>query len=121
MDGREVFKQNEELLRGIVRTIDKNLEYSLTDESQEQRFSLKLSARGRHATVSLSIEDLRLAGQDLVRKNTIRQKIKNARDHMMDSFVVDVTGKKMARMLKQSAGSIEESRRSNFRRSPRRP
>jgi hypothetical protein len=121
MDGREVFKQNEELLRGIVRTIDKNLEYSLTDESQEQRFSLKLSARGRHATVSLSIEDLRLAGEDLVRKNTIRQKIKSARDHMMDSFVVDVTGKKMARMLKQSAGSIEESRRSNFRRPPRRP
>ena len=56
-------KQNEELLRGIVRTIDKNLEYSLTDESQEQTFFSKLSARGRHATVSLSIEDLRLAGR----------------------------------------------------------
>src|SRR5215475_3197003 len=121
MDGREVFKQNEELLRGIVRTIDKNLEYSLIDDSQQERFSLKLSTRGRQATVSLSIEDLKMAAQDLVRKNSIRQKNKSVRDHMMDSFVADVTGKKMARMLKQSAGSIEESRRSNFRRSPRRP
>jgi hypothetical protein len=120
MEGREILKQNEELLRGIVRSIDKNLEYSLIDEVQE-RFSLRLSTRGRQATVSLSTEDLRLAGRDAVRKNAIRQKIKNTRDHMMDTFVPDVTGKKITRMLKQSAGSIEEPRRSPFRGPPRRP
>ena len=121
MTGREVFKENEELLRRIVRSIDKNLEYSLIDEVQETRFALRLSARGRQKTVSLLTEDLRLAGQDTVRKNTIRQKIKSVRDQMMMNFVDDVTGKKFARLLKQGGGIEEESRRPAFRRTFRRP
>ena len=55
-----------------------------------------------------------------MRKNTVRQKIKNVRDHMMDTHVVDVIGKKTARMLKESAASQESFQRSNFRRGPRR-
>lgn len=121
MTGREVFKENEELLRVIVRSIDKNLEYTLVDEVEETRFSLRLSTRGRQRTVSLSTEDLRLAGQDTVRKNAVRQKIKSVRDHMMMNFVEDVTGKKFARLLKQVGGIEEDSRRPAFRRSPRRP
>lgn len=121
MTGREVVKENEELLRGIVRSIDKHLEYSVVDDIQDARFSLRLLARGRQTTVSVFAEDLRLAGEDSVRRNAVRQKIKSARDHMMTTFVKDVTGKKFARLLKQVSGGEEESRRPTFRRSPRRP
>ena len=122
MTGREVLKENEELLRGIVRSIDKNLDYTLIDspETQGPRFALQLSLRGREATVSLSIDDLRSAAADAVRKNAIRQKIKHTRDHMMDDHLPDVAGKQIAKMLRQSGGTEEDSKRSFFRRSPRR-
>ena len=122
MTGREVLKENEGLLREIVRSIDKNLDYTPMPgtEDQEARFILQLSLRGRQATVSLSIGDLRAAGANAVRKNAIRQKIKNTRDHMMDNHLRDVTGTKIARMLRQSAVIQEEFKRTFFRRSPRR-
>ncbi len=82
MTDREVLKQNAELLRGIVRSIDKNLDYSPVDDAQEGRFSLRLSSRNREGIVSLLTEDLRMAGQNAVRKNAIRQKIKSRRDHL---------------------------------------
>ncbi|HWP60936.1 MAG TPA: hypothetical protein VNL14_23775 [Candidatus Acidoferrales bacterium] len=121
MTGREVVKANEELLRGIVRSIDKNLEYSLIDDVHESRFSLRLSLRGRQTTVSIPAEDLLLAAQDAVKRNAVRQKIKSARDSMMMTFVEDITGKKFARLLKQVAATEEEPRRAHFRRGPRRP
>ena len=34
MTEREVLKQNAELLRGIVRSIDKKLDYSFIDQNQ---------------------------------------------------------------------------------------
>ena len=110
MTGRELMKQNEGLLSRIVRSIDKNLDYTVKDvfDDEASKFVLRLALRGREATVSLSLNDLRSAERDAVRKNALRQKIKHARDHMMDNFVRDVTGKKMARLLKQ-AGSIEPS------------
>jgi hypothetical protein len=110
MTGRELMKQNEGLLRSIVRSIDKNLDYTVKDVADDEtsKFVLRLALRGREATVSLSLNDLRSAEGDAVRKNALRQKIKHARDHMMDNFVRDVTGKKMARLLKQ-AGGIEPS------------
>jgi len=122
MAGREVIRDNEKLLRAIIRSIDKNLDYTVEDvvEAQAPRFALQLSLRGRKATVSLSVDDLKSAGDDVVRKNTIRQKIKSTRDHMMDNHLRDVTGKMMAKMLRQSAATDEDSKRSFFRRSPRR-
>lgn len=122
MSGREMLKENDAMLRGIIRTIDKNLDYA-TEFAQSEgppRFTVQLSLRGRRATVSLTLEDLSAAAQDVVRKNTVRQKIKNVRDHMMDNHVVDVIGKKTARMLKESAASQESFQRTNFRRGPRR-
>lgn len=122
MTGHEVLKQNEGILREIIRSIDKNLEYTLIDsaEAQGPRFAIQLSLRGRQATVSLSIDDLRSAGQDAVPKNAIRQKIKNTRDHIMDNHLPDVLGNKIAKMLKKSGGTQEDFRRPFFRRSPRR-
>jgi len=120
MTGREGIKENEGLLREIVRSIDKNLDYTVIDspEIQAPRFALHLSLRGRDATVSLSIDDLRSAAGDAVRRNAVRQKIKHTRDHMMDDHIVDVVGKKITRMLKESGTSEEATKRSFFRRSP---
>jgi hypothetical protein len=115
MTEREVVKQAAELLKGIIRSIDKKLEYSLMEQTQEGRFSLRLSSRGRQGIVSLVTDDLRAAVSDNVRKNAIRQKIKSTRDHLLSNYVVDVMGKKVAKMLKQ-AGAKDESAPSFFRR-----
>jgi hypothetical protein len=118
MIDREVVKQTAELLRAIIRSIDKKLEYSVMDQTQEGRFSLRLSSRGREGVVSLLTDDLRVAGHDAVRKNAIRQKIKSTRDHLLSNYVVDVMGKRVAKMLKQAGGAEDESRGSFFRRPP---
>ena len=118
MTEREAVKQSAELLRVIIRSIDKKLEYNLLDPTQEGRFSLRLSTRGREGTVSLRTDDLRFAGLDNARKNMIRQKIKSARDHLLSNYVVDVMGKKITKMLKLSAGSKDDSKSSFFFRRP---
>jgi hypothetical protein len=118
MTEREAVKQSAELLRVIIRSIDKKLEYNLLDPTQEGRFSLRLSTRGREGTVSLRTDDLRFAVLDNARKNMIRQKIKSARDHLLSNYVVDVMGKKVAKMLKLSAGGKDDSKSSFFFRRP---
>ena len=100
MTEQEAVKQSAELLRKIIRSIDKKLEYNFIDPTQEGRFSLRLSARGRVGVVSLLTQDLRLALSDDTRRNVVRQKIKSTRDHLLSNYVVDVMGKKMTRMLK---------------------
>jgi len=87
---RQMVKQTAELLRGIIRSIDKKLEYSLMDQTQEGRFSL--------------------------RRNAVRQKIKSTRDHLLSNYVVDVMGKRVAKMLKQAGGGKDEAQPSFFRR-----
>lgn len=118
MTEREAVKQSAELLRSIIRSIDKKLEYNLLDPTQEGRFSLRLATRGREATVSLRTDDLRFAVLDNVRKNMIRQKIKSIRDHLLSNYVVDVMGKKVAKMLKNSASGNDDSKSSFFFRRP---
>jgi len=115
MTEREVVKQTAEVLRGIIRSIDKKLEYSLVDQTQEGRFSLRLSSRGRVGIVSILTDDLRMAGQNAVRKNAVRQKIKSTRDHLLSNYVVDVMGRKVARMLKKAGGAKDEYKPSFFR------
>jgi hypothetical protein len=115
MTEREMVKQTAEVLRGIIRSIDKKLEYSLVDQTQEGRFSLRLSSRGREGIVSILTDDLRMAGQNAVRKNAVRQKIKSTRDHLLSNYVVDVMGRKVARMLKKAGGAKDEYKPSFFR------
>jgi len=115
MTEREVVKQTAEVLRGIIRSIDKKLEYSLVDQTQEGRFALRLSSRGREGIVSILTDDLRMAGQNAVRKNAVRQKIKSTRDHLLSNYVVDVMGRKVARMLKKAGGAKDEYKPSFFR------
>jgi len=116
MNDREVVKQTAELLRGIIRSVDKELEYGIIDQTQEGRFSLQLSTRGRQGSVSLVTDDLVMAGRNAVLKNRIRQKIKSARDHLLSDYVEDVMGKKIARMLKLGGEATADSRPSYYRR-----
>jgi len=118
MAENESVKQSANLLRTIIRSIDKKLEYSLVDPSQEGRFSLRLVTRGREGFVSIRTDDLRRAVVDDVRRNGIRQKIKSTRDHLLSNYVVDVMGKKIARMLKQSSAGKDDNKSSFFYRRP---
>lgn len=119
MTEQEAAKKSADLLRGIMRSIDKRLEYTLIDSEQEGRFSLRLSVRGRAGVASLSTSDLRLALVDNVQKNAIRQKLKSTRDLLLSNYVDDVVGKKMARMLAQAASGQSDARSSFFYRRPR--
>jgi hypothetical protein len=100
MSEHEAVKQTADLLRRIIRSIDKRLDYSVIEQSQEGRFALRLSAGGREGIVSLRTEDVRKGLENTVSKNAIRQKIKSKRDHLLSNYVVDVIGKKIDRMLK---------------------
>ena len=112
----QVIKQTADLLRSIIRSVDKKLEYNIVDQKEAGRFSLQLSLRGREGIVSLVTEDLLVAALDSVRKNAIRQKIKNTRDALLSRNVVDVLGTKAAKMLKQAEATRDDFRPSGFKR-----
>lgn len=120
MTERETAKQTAELLRGIIRSIDKKLEYSLMDQTQQGRFALRLTTRGREGIVSLRTDDLRAAAETAVTKNAIWQKIKSKRDHLLSNYVVDVVDTRIARLLKHTASNSDDSKSSfyNNRRAP---
>ena len=118
MTEREAVKQSAELLRGIIRSIDKKLEYNLLDPTQEGRFSLRLSTRGREATVSLRTDDLRMAVLDNVRKNVGPAKDQERARSLLSNYVVDVMGRKVAKMLKLAARGTDDSKSSFFFRRP---
>jgi len=115
---QEAVKQSANLLKSIIRSIDKKLEYNFVESTQEGRFSLRLTTRGKIGTVFLVTGDLRLALTDDVRKNAIRQKIKGIRDHMLSVYVEDVMGKKLARMLSAGGVGQGDSKPSFFHRRP---
>lgn len=124
MHARDVLKDDEATLREIIRTVDKKLDYALRDgaEGGERNFILLLITQRREGDVTLSIDDLRAAKNDLVCRNEIRQKIKHLRDHMLSDshLLIDVLGTKVARILRQSSKPEEAFQRQSFRRSPRR-
>lgn len=119
MTEQQAVKESADLLRKIIRSIDKRLEYSLIDPTQEGRFSLRLSTHGKAGVVSLLTRDLRSALIDDVRKNAIRQKIKSTRDHLLSNYVDDVMGRKVARMLIAAARGQADTKASFFYRPPR--
>lgn len=118
MTEQEAVKQSANLLKSIIRSVDKKLDYNFLDSSQEGRFSLRLTTRGKIGVVSLLTRDIRSALTDDVRKNAIRQKIKGVRDHMLSVYVKDVMGNKMARMLSAGAAGQGDSKPSFFYRRP---
>lgn len=122
MQGVSVSKEDEARLLGIIRSVDKKLDYSLSlsegSDAARPNFTLHLTRQAWAGTMNLVIADLQAAKTDLVCRNKIRQRIKRLRDHMWDSgFIKDVLGTEAANMLRQS-GQSEDSFRRQFVRRP---
>ncbi|MBI2360327.1 MAG: hypothetical protein HYV04_15750 [Deltaproteobacteria bacterium] len=123
MQGSAVSKEDEATLREIIRSIDKELDYSLSDGSDAEtpNLTLRLARHGWEGTMRLGLNDLRTAKTDLAGRHKIRQKIKRLREHMWDNnFIKDVLGTKAASMLKESGQGEDSFKRTFMRRSPRR-
>jgi hypothetical protein len=115
---QEMAKQSADLLRRIIRSVDKKIEYNFIDTNYEGRFSIQISIRGKIGTVSLRSNDLRSALIDNVRRNAIRQKLKSTRDHLLSVYIDDVMGRKMARMLMLDSRGQSDAKASFFYRRP---
>jgi len=76
MFGKGVFQEEENLLRNIIRSIDKRVDYS-AKEGEGSRFTVHLKLRANEVDVVLDLEDLKAAKTDMVKRHQIRQKIKS--------------------------------------------
>lgn len=100
MFGKGVFQEEETLLRDIIRSIDKRVDYS-AKEGAGTLFTLHVKLRGHEADVVLDLEDLKAARTDMVRRHQIRHKIKARCDHLDKTrYGADVLGLKSARILR---------------------
>ena len=81
MFGKGVYQEKENLLRDIIRSIDKRVDYT-AKEGQGSRFTVHFKLRGHQDDVVLDIEDLKAAKTDMVRRHQIRQKLKTRCDHL---------------------------------------
>ena len=119
MAGPGVLKEEDVTLREIMRSIDKKVDYTVRERA-DSTLTLHLSLRGHDATVVVSLDDLKAAKQDLVRRHQVRQKIKAYRDHMDHSrYAKDVLGTKAAKLLRSSPRPESLPQR-GFGRGPRR-
>jgi hypothetical protein len=120
MFGKGVFQEEENLLRDIIRSIDKRVDYT-AKEGEGSRFTIRVKLRNHEADVLLDLEDLRSARTDMVRRHQIRQKIKARCDHLDRSrYGDDVLGLKPARILRASPKPEAPVHRGGFGRAPRR-
>jgi len=120
MFGKGVFQEEENLLRNIIRSIDKRVDYS-AKEGEGSRFTVHIKLRAHECDVVLDLEDLKAAKTDMVKRHQIRQKIKAKTDHLNKSrYVDDILGLKPARLLKASPKPEPMMQRGGFGRGPRR-
>jgi hypothetical protein len=76
-----------EVLRSVIRSIDKRAEYTTTViEGDRPGVAVTLSMRKRSTTVTIPAETLAAAGQNSIRRNQLRTTLKQALDKMQ--FVV---------------------------------
>jgi hypothetical protein len=120
MFGKGVFQEEENLLRSIIRSIDKRVDYS-AKEGEGSRFTVHIKLRTNEDDVVLDLEDLKAAKTDMVKRHQIRQKIKARTDHLDKSrYGDDILGLKPARLLKASPKPEPMAQRGVFGRGPRR-
>lgn len=120
MFGKGVFQEEENVLRNIIRSIDKRVDYS-AKEGEGSRFTVHVKLRHHEADVILDLEDLKAAKLDMVRRHQIRQKIKARCDHLDKSrYADDILGLKPARILKAAPKPEPMALRGGFGRGPRR-
>ena len=75
MFGKGVYQEEEDLLRDIIRSINKKIDYT-AKEGEGTRFTLHLKLRSHETDVMLDLEDLEVAKEDMIKRHQIRQKIK---------------------------------------------
>ena len=120
MFGKGVFQEEENLLRHIIRSIDKRVDYS-AKEGAGTHFTVHVKLRGHEADVVLDLDDLKAARTDMVKRQQIRHKIKARCDHLDKSrYDDDVLGLKPARLLRASPKLEAPAQRGGFGRGPRR-
>jgi hypothetical protein len=120
MFGKGVFQEEENLLRNIIRSIDKRVDYS-AKEGEGSRFTVHIKLRAHEDSVVLDLEDLKAAKTDTIKRHQIRQKIKAKTDHLDKSrYEDDILGLKPARLLKASPKPEPMMQRGGFGRGPRR-
>jgi hypothetical protein len=120
MFGKGVHQEEEALLRDIIRSINKKLDYSAR-EGEGSRFTLHVSLRNHQSDIVLDMEDLKAARNDMSKRHQIRQKIKARYDHLDKSrYVDDVLGLKPARLLRASPKPEPSTHQRGFGRPGRR-
>lgn len=120
MFGKGVYQEEENLLRDIIRSIDKRVDYT-AKEGEGTRFTVHVKLRNHEGDVMLDLEDLKAAKEDMVRRHQIRQKIKARYDHLDGSrYGDDILGLKPARLLKASPKPEPMFQRGGFNRGSRR-
>lgn len=94
----------EEIVRPLIRGIDKRAEYSLTmSPGDRPGVTVTISLRKRTTSVRIPLEDLHGATQDLIRRNRLRTSLKHAIDQMtVQSMPIAKT--KMLRAAVQNDG-----------------
>jgi len=117
--GKGLYQEEEALLREIVRTIDKKLDYTAR-EGEGSRFSLHVKLRNHEGDVSLDLDELKAAKTDTVKRHQLRQKIKARCDHLDKSrYGADILGLAPAKLLRASP-KPEPTMQRGFGRTPRR-
>jgi hypothetical protein len=120
MFGKGVHQEEEALLRDIIRSVNKKIDYTAR-EGEGSRFTLHLKLRGHETDVSLDLEDLKAAKNDMVKRHQVRQKIKARHDHLDKSrYGADILGLKSAKLLRASPKPEPSGQQRGFGRSPRR-
>lgn len=121
MFGKGLFQDEENLLREIIRSVDKRIDYS-AKEGDGTKFSIQVRLRNHEGEVLLDLEDLTAAKSDMIRRHHIRQKIKARCEHLDKSrYGDDILGLKLAKLLRAAPKPEPMALRSNFSRGgPRR-
>ena len=121
MFGKGVFQEEENLLRDIIRSIDKRVDYS-AKEGEGTKFIIHVKLRNHEGEVMLDLEDLKAAKTDMIRRHQIRQKIKARCEHLDKSrYGDDILGLKSAKLLRAAPKVEPIAQRSGFGRGgPRR-
>ena len=100
MFGKGVHQEEELLLRDIVRSVNKKIDYSAR-EGEGSQFTLHISLRGHETDVVLNLEDLIAAKDDQIKRHQVRQKIKARYDHLDASrYGADILGLRSAKLLR---------------------
>ncbi len=100
MFGKGVFQEEEKLLRDIIRSVDKKIDFS-AKEGDGTKFTLRVKLRNHEGEVMLDLEDLKAAKTDMIRRHQVRKKIKARCEHLDKSrYNNDILGRGPAKLLR---------------------